>query len=77
MNFNLSASVNIFKLLARPALCLPHATIATFNDLPVPLDQLFAQNGIPVDIKAIVLDKDDCFAYPDRNEVYGDYKVSI
>ncbi|KAK1760896.1 Phosphatidylglycerophosphatase GEP4, mitochondrial [Echria macrotheca] len=74
MNFNLSASFNIFRLLANPSLCLPHATIGTFNDLPTPVDKLFGQNGRKVDIRAVVLDKDDCFAYPDRNEVYSEYK---
>jgi len=77
MNLNLSASVNIFKLFAKPSLCLPHATISTFEDLPVPLDQLFAQKGRAVDIRAVVLDKDDCFAYPDKSEVYDAYKVDM
>ncbi len=75
MNLNLSASLNIFKLLAKPSLCLPHATVATFDDLPVPLDKAFDRNGRPVDIRAVVLDKDDCFAKPDHNEVYSPYKV--
>ncbi|KAK3327259.1 mitochondrial PGP phosphatase [Cercophora scortea] len=81
MNLNLSASLNIFKLLARPSLCLPHATVPTFDDLPLPLDKAFAHaqsqgqsEKRQVDIKAVVLDKDDCFAYPDSNEVHGPYK---
>ncbi|KAK3945129.1 mitochondrial PGP phosphatase [Diplogelasinospora grovesii] len=74
LNLNLSASLNVFKLLAKPSLCLPHATIATFDDLPVPLDKAFAQDGRRVDIKAVVLDKDDCFAYPEANEIYPAYK---
>ena len=77
MNLNLSASLNVFKLLSRPSLCLPHATIATFNDLPIPLDSAFKQKGRDVDIRAVVLDKDDCFAYPETSEVYGPYKVRI
>ncbi|KAL8288885.1 hypothetical protein RB597_000798 [Gaeumannomyces tritici] len=75
MNLNLSASVNIFKLIFNPALCLPHATVGTFNDLPLPLGRAFKRNdGSVVDIKAVVLDKDDCFAVPETNEVYVDYK---
>ncbi|KAK4453103.1 Phosphatidylglycerophosphatase GEP4, mitochondrial [Podospora aff. communis PSN243] len=74
MNLNLSASVNIFKLLAKPSLCLPHATVSTFDDLPVPLSKLFTQHEKPADIRAVVLDKDDCFAYPDRSEVYEAYQ---
>jgi phosphatidylglycerophosphatase GEP4 len=43
--------------------------------LPVPLDNMFAKTGRTVDIKAVVLDKDDCFAYPEKSEVYESYKV--
>ncbi|KAK4219183.1 mitochondrial PGP phosphatase [Rhypophila decipiens] len=76
MNLNLSASLNIFKLIARPSLCLPHATVATFDDLPIPLDKAFtsSRGDRKVDIKAVVLDKDDCFAWPEKNDVYEDYK---
>ncbi|KAJ4306465.1 hypothetical protein N0V88_001268 [Collariella sp. IMI 366227] len=74
MNLNLSASLNIFKLIAKPSLCLPHATVATFDDLPVPLNKAFSTKDRQVDIKAVVLDKDDCFAYPERNEIYEPYK---
>ncbi|KAK3955366.1 UPF0660 protein [Pseudoneurospora amorphoporcata] len=75
LNLNLSASLNIFKLIAKPSLCLPHATVLTFNDLPIPLNKAFSSNGEKkVDIKAVVLDKDDCFAIPDHNEIYDDYK---
>lgn len=75
MNLNLSASLNIFKLLSNPSLCLPHATIATFKDLPVPLDLAFQGKGDKAEIKAVVLDKDDCFAVPETNVVYGPYQV--
>jgi hypothetical protein len=76
MNLNLSASLNIFKLISRPSLCLPHATVGSFHDLPVPLDRLFSKPGRSVDIRAVVLDKDDCFAYPEQSDVYDSYKVS-
>jgi phosphatidylglycerophosphatase GEP4 len=76
MNLNFSASINVFKLLAKPSLCLPHATVATFDDLPIPLDKVFTKKGREVDIRAVVLDKDDCFAIPDHNEVYEPYKVN-
>lgn len=75
MNLNLSASVNVFKLLLKPGVCLPHHSIATFNDLPIPLDKGLLKDGRQASIKAVVLDKDDCFAYPGANEVYGSYKV--
>ncbi|KAI1487295.1 mitochondrial PGP phosphatase [Biscogniauxia mediterranea] len=73
MNLNLSGFVNVFKLLSKPSLCLPHATISTFADLPTPLARAFEGQGRKVDIKAIVLDKDDCFACPDTNEIYPAY----
>ncbi|ROV92720.1 hypothetical protein VSDG_06625 [Cytospora chrysosperma] len=76
MNLNLSASLNIFKLLANPSLCLPHATISTFKDLPIPLSLAFEnkEKGVKVDIKAVVLDKDDCFAVPETSEIYKPYQ---
>ncbi|KAH6626281.1 mitochondrial PGP phosphatase [Chaetomium sp. MPI-SDFR-AT-0129] len=75
MNLNLSASLNIFKLLAKPSLCLPHATVKTFDDLPVPLNKaLSPKSGKEADIRAVVLDKDDCFAIPDHSEVYEPYQ---
>jgi phosphatidylglycerophosphatase GEP4 len=77
MNLNLSASINVFKLLAKPSLCLPHATVSTFDDIPIPLDKAFARKGRNVDIRAVVLDKDDCFAYPEQNEIHEPYKVNI
>ncbi|KAK8859302.1 HAD-superfamily phosphatase [Apiospora arundinis] len=73
MNLNLSGALNVFKLLTKPSLCLPHATVSTFNDLPVPLDQAFEKHGKKVEIKAVVLDKDDCFAYPETNQIHPPY----
>lgn len=77
MNLNLSASLNVFKLLANPSLCLPHATISTFKDLPIPLNLAFErkEKGFKVDIKAVVLDKDDCFAVPETSEIHKPYQV--
>ena len=77
MNLNLSASLNVTKLFFKPSICLPHCTVPTFNDLPIPLDKGLLKNGRKTNIKAVVLDKDDCFAYPDAKEVYAAYKVSI
>jgi phosphatidylglycerophosphatase GEP4 len=71
---NVSATLNVFRVLARPGLCLPHATVSTFNDLPVPLNRAFEKYG-KVDIRAVVLDKDDCFARPNEKEIYKPYRV--
>ncbi|CAJ2507540.1 Uu.00g087260.m01.CDS01 [Anthostomella pinea] len=73
LNLNLSGFVNVFRLLARPSLCLPHATVSTFAELPSPLSKAFEGQGKKVNIKAVVLDKDDCFAYPETNEIYPAY----
>lgn len=75
MNLNLSASANAARLLLSPGLCLPHHTLSTFNDLPIPLGKGLLARGIEADIRAVVLDKDDCFARPDATDVYGPYKV--
>ncbi|KAL2110087.1 hypothetical protein VUR80DRAFT_1646 [Thermomyces stellatus] len=74
LNLNLSASLNVFKLITRPTLCLPHHTVSTFADLPIPLDSVFKAAGRTADIRAVVLDKDDCFACPHSNEVFKPYK---
>ncbi|KAL8658676.1 MAG: hypothetical protein Q9226_000847 [Calogaya cf. arnoldii] len=68
---NVSATLNAFRLLRSPSLCLPHATISTFNDLPVPLSNGFG--NAEADIRAVVLDKDNCFAMPKENVVYKPY----
>jgi len=75
-NFNVSATLNVFRLIAKPPLLLPHATISTFKHLPIPLNRAFGRHK-NVDIKAVVLDKDDCFATPKSNQVYEPYKVSL
>lgn len=72
---NVSATVNVLRLLVNPSLCLPHHTIATFDQLPVPLSQAFTKHGLDKkpDIKAVVLDKDNCFALPKTNVIHKAY----
>jgi phosphatidylglycerophosphatase GEP4 len=72
--FNVSATLNVFRLITKPTLCLPHATISTFNHLPIPLNKAFGKYK-NVDIRAVVLDKDNCFACPNSNDVHKPYKV--
>ena len=76
---NVSASLNAFKLLIKPSLCIPHSTISTFNDLPIPVSKAFMplNGGNEPEIKAVVLDKDDCFAIPKENAIYKPYHVCI
>lgn len=78
LNLNLSGFLNVFKLIAKPSLCMPHATVATFSDIPVPLEKAFeTERGRTANIRAVVLDKDDCFAYPDTNQIHPPYLVCI
>lgn len=76
---NVSATVNVLRLLVNPSLCLPHHTIATFDQLPIPLSAAFPiRNGEKKpDIRAVVLDKDNCFAVPRQNEVYQPYQAKF
>jgi len=78
LTLNVSASLNVFRLIANPSLCLPHHTVPTFNHLPIPLSDAFVKDKDKkgrVDIRAVVLDKDNCFALPKQNEVYKPYSV--
>jgi phosphatidylglycerophosphatase GEP4 len=77
---NISGTFNVLRLLVNPALCLPHHTVATFDQLPVPLSSAFHRAGTIAsdgktrpEIKAVVLDKDNCFAVPHRNEIHAAY----
>ena len=74
---NVSAIFNAFKILVKPSLSLPHATVATFDKISIPVSQALvtANGGEPPDIKAVVLDKDNCFARPRENVIYEPYKV--
>lgn len=74
---NVSATLNLFRLIRDPSLCLPQATISTFNHLPIPVSKAFVSSakGKEPDIRAVVLDKDNCFAWPKENTVYKPYNV--
>lgn len=65
--FNLSATLNILRLAFNPQLCMPHLVIPTFNNLPIPVS--FPDSNI----KAIVLDKDNCFAKAHDDKVWPEY----
>ncbi|KAF1933325.1 HAD-superfamily phosphatase [Didymella exigua CBS 183.55] len=76
---NVSGTLNVFRLLRDPTLCLPQHTVSTFNHLPIPLSKAFPRKigkdgEKEVDIRAVVLDKDNCFAIPHTNEVHTPYK---
>ncbi|KAL1797777.1 hypothetical protein ACET3X_004383 [Alternaria dauci] len=75
---NISGTLNVFRLLRDPTLCLPQHTVSTFNHLPIPLSKAFRKDGVAgqkeVDIQAVVLDKDNCFAVPHTDEIHKPYE---
>lgn len=74
---NLSGTLNAFRVLFNPALGLPHHTVSSFNDLPIPLSKALRTGEKEADIRAVILDKDNCFAIPHQNEVYAAYKAKF
>jgi len=76
---NVSATLGAFKLLLKPSLCLPHATVPTFDRITLPISKNLAaaNGGQEPDIRAVVLDKDNCFAKPKDNVVYKPYMVRM
>lgn len=78
-NLNLSGSLNVLRLFANPALCLPHHTVSSFDKIPVPLSEAFqtGKGEKKPDIRAVVLDKDNCFAVPHQNEIFPSYKTKF
>lgn len=81
LRMNISGTLNVFRLLRDPTLCLPQHTVSTFNHLPIPLSKAFpgklGKDGAKeVDIQAVVLDKDNCFAVPHTDEIHQPYKVA-
>lgn len=76
---NISATLSAFKLLVKPSLCLPHATVPTFDGISLPISKTLnlANGGQEPDIRAVILDKDNCFAKPRENIVYLPYVVRV
>ena len=82
---NLSGTLNAFKLLYAPRLARPHVILSQFSDLTFPLGKCITTNikrkyGVDVpepDIRAVVIDKDNCIAKPHALEVWPPYTVSL
>jgi phosphatidylglycerophosphatase GEP4 len=76
---NFSGTFAALRLLTNPSLCMPHATVPTFNDIPIPISKAFESPSRekPPDIRAVILDKDNCFAAPRTDTVYPDYEVCL
>lgn len=67
-SLNISGTLNAFRMLANPRLCLPQVTISDCNGLPM---------AIPKHIKGVVLDKDNCFAEPHSLKVWPNYSNTM
>lgn len=66
--FNASAVANVHRVAYNPALCLPHLRVDSFDKLVFPL-------AIPgASIRAIVLDKDNCFAKDHDDKIWPAYQ---
>lgn len=81
MSFNISGTLGVLRLVRDPSLCLPHSSVPTFGHLPVPLSSVFEKHAtVPIarpDIRAVILDKDNCFAVPKSDHIYDEYKASL
>lgn len=65
--FNASATLNVSRLLYNPALCIPHLTLKSFDQITLPFQ-------FPNVIKGVVLDKDNCFAKDHDDKVWPAYQ---
>lgn len=76
---NLSGTFNVLRLFVTPALCLPHHTVSTFEQLPIPLSKAFTRKDgeKEPDIRAIVLDKDNCIAVPNQGQIHEPYRTKF
>jgi len=80
---NLSGTINTFRLVYAPKLARPHVILSQFNELTFPLSRCIVNNvkrqyGVDVpepDIRAVVIDKDNCISKPHSLEVWPAYKV--
>ncbi|CUM45111.1 uncharacterized protein AC631_00925 [Debaryomyces fabryi] len=68
--FNVSATLNVSRLLSNPKLCLPHLSVKSFDNLPIPFE-IPGHDG--VQIKGVVIDKDNCFAKDRDDKVWPAY----
>ena len=80
---NLSGTINTFRLLYAPRLARPHVVLSHFSELTFPLGKCIKANvkrlhGLDVpepDIRAVVIDKDNCIARPHALEIWPAYQV--
>ncbi|WBW75029.1 phosphatidylglycerol phosphate phosphatase Gep4 [Schizosaccharomyces osmophilus] len=59
-----------FQTVKRPRTLLPHVKFPSFTNVPVGISSHLSNAYCrPVDIRGIVLDKDDCITVPNKNEI--------
>ncbi|KAK6460744.1 mitochondrial PGP phosphatase [Scheffersomyces coipomensis] len=68
--FNVSATLNVSRLLYNPSLCLPHITVKSFDQISLPFK---IASHPDVVIKGVVLDKDNCIAKDHDDKVWPAY----
>ncbi|CCJ30982.1 unnamed protein product [Pneumocystis jirovecii] len=77
---NIGAILPSICALFRPSLLIPHITVGTFADIPDHLSSSLKNSiksphfHLDVDIRAIVIDKDNCISIPKKLELYDAYK---
>ncbi|ABN67045.1 predicted protein [Scheffersomyces stipitis CBS 6054] len=69
--FNVSATLNVSRLLYNPSLCLPHVTLKSFDQISLPFS---IPNHPDVEIKGVVLDKDNCIAKDHDDKIWPAYE---
>ncbi|ODV81841.1 HAD-superfamily phosphatase [Suhomyces tanzawaensis NRRL Y-17324] len=69
--FNVSATLNVSRLLYNPSLCLPHLTLKSFDQITLPFP---IPNHPQATIRGVVLDKDNCFAKDHDDKVWPAYE---
>lgn len=79
---NLSGTLNAWRAVMTPRLVRPHVVVPQFSDITFPLSKFIAANvkgrwGIDVqpDIRAVVIDKDNCIAKAKSLDLVEDYKA--
>lgn len=76
---NLPGLVQGLACVFRPSRLLPSITVDEFSDLPQNIADALKQviRDEKIDIRALVLDKDNCFARPLTTEIWPKYQVSL
>jgi phosphatidylglycerophosphatase GEP4 len=79
---NLSGTLNAWRAVTTPWLVRPHVVVPHFSDITLPLSKFISANvkgrwGIDVqpDIRAVVIDKDNCIAKAKSLDLVEEYKV--